>query len=144
VILEELAMAGDDPVDVAHEQIATAVLGEHPLGRPIGGTPATIRAVPREAVLAHYRRTYVPGELVVTAAGAVDHDELCRQVLAAVRAGGWQLDPAGTPVERRSTGAAELPAAGRALTLRRSTEQSNVILGCPGLTARDERRWALS
>jgi len=144
VILEELAMAGDDPVDVAHEQFATAVLGPHPLGRPIGGTPATIRGVPREAVLEHYRRTYVPSELVVTAAGAVDHDELCRQVLEAVRAGGWELDPAGVPAERRSAGDDALPTEGRALTLHRTTEQANVILGCQGLPAGDDRRWALS
>lgn len=144
VILEELAMAGDDPVDVAHEQFATAVLGPHPLGRPIGGTPATIREVPREAVLEHYRRTYVPNELVVTAAGAVDHDTLCRQVLEAVQAGGWTLDPAASPAARRSAGAEELPTEGRSLTVRRTTEQSNVILGCQGLPARDERRWALS
>src|SRR5690606_33887524 len=144
VILEELAMAGDDPVDVAHEQFATAVLGPHPLGRPIGGTPATIREVPREAVLEHYRRTYVPNELVVTAAGAVDHDTLCRQVLEAVQAGGWTLDPAAAPAARRSAGAEELPTEGRSLTVRRTTEQSNVILGCQGLPARDERRWALS
>ena len=39
VILEELAMNDDDPSDVAHEQFAAAVLGRHPLGRPIGGTP---------------------------------------------------------------------------------------------------------
>ena len=144
VILEELAMAGDDPVDVVHEQFATAVLGPHPLGRPIGGTPETIRAVPRAAVVDHYRRTYVPSELVVTAAGAVDHDELCRQVLDAVRAGGWELDPAAQPVERRSAGSDALPDVGRTLTVRRTTEQANVILGCQGLTARDERRWTLS
>ncbi len=144
VILEELAMAGDDPVDVVHEQFATAVLGPHPLGRPIGGTPETIRALPREAVLGHYQRTYVPSELVVTAAGAVDHDALCRQVLDAVRAGGWQLDAAAAPVARRTAAGAALPDSGRSLTLRRSTEQANVILGCQGLTARDERRWALS
>lgn len=144
VILEELAMAGDDPVDVVHEQFATAVLGPHPLGRPIGGTPETIRKVPREAVVGHYQRTYVPGELVVTAAGAVDHDELCRQVLEAVQAGGWELDPSAAPVARRAARDDAPPDSGRSLTLRRTTEQANVILGCQGLTARDDRRWALS
>ena len=39
VILEELSMAGDDPADVANERFFEAVLGEHPLGRPIGGRP---------------------------------------------------------------------------------------------------------
>src|SRR5699024_3480991 len=75
---------------------------------------------------------------------AVDHDALCRQVLDAVRAGGWQLDPAATSVPRRAADGADLPTGGRAMTLRRTTEQANVILGCQGLPAGDERRWALS
>ncbi|WP_434056396.1 M16 family metallopeptidase [Georgenia sunbinii] len=149
VILEELAMAGDDPIDVVHEQFAAAVLGPHPLGRPIGGTPASIRAVPHGAVVEHYRRTYVPDELVITAAGAIDHDALCQQVLDAVRAAGWQLDDGAAPVARRGAvgalgRAGDLPTAGRALTIERPTEQANVILGCQGLSAADERRWVLS
>lgn len=94
VILEELAAAEDDPSDVAHEAFATAVLGEHPLGRPIGGTPETIRAVPRSAVMEHYRATYHSASLVVTAAGSVEHDEVCAQVMEAVERGGLG-DPVG-------------------------------------------------
>ncbi|UNX55923.1 insulinase family protein [Georgenia sp. TF02-10] len=165
VILEELAMNEDDPTDVAHERFTTAVLGDHPLGRPIGGTPDTIRAVPRDAVLEHYRSTYTPRELVVTAAGSVDHDALCAQVLAAVRAGGWHLDPAAVPAERRlgavdahrrgvmpGSGAvvlpgpesALLPERGTTTTVRRPTEQANVLLGGRGIPAGDERRYVLS
>jgi len=166
VILEELAMNDDDPVDVAHERFSLAVLGDHPLGRPIGGTADTIRAVPREAVLRHYHRTYVPSELVVTAAGSVDHYDLCEQVLAAVRRGGWTLDPAALPAERRlgavaarargvdvpGSGAvvvpgpesALLPAHGSTVTVERPTEQANVLLGGPGIAAGDERRYTLS
>ncbi|MFD1504177.1 insulinase family protein [Georgenia yuyongxinii] len=165
VILEELAMNDDDPVDVAHERFTTAVLGAHPLGRPIGGTPETIRAVPREAVVEHYRRTYVPRELVVTAAGSVDHDALCEQVLRAVQEGGWALDADAVPAERRvgaavagargvppGSGAvivpgpetALLPQQGSAVTVQRPTEQANVLLGGPGIAAGDERRYVLS
>ena len=50
VILEELSMAGDDPADVANERFFEAVLGEHPLGRPIGGDPEAIRSATRAAV----------------------------------------------------------------------------------------------
>jgi predicted Zn-dependent peptidase len=145
VILEELAMNDDDPSDVAHEQFAAAVLGGHPLGRPIGGTPDTIRAVPRDAVAAHYAEHYGPATLVLTAAGSVDHDALCAQVLAAARAGGWALEPDGEPIGRRSTTATEpIPTEGTELTIHRSTEQANVILGGPGLAATDERRFMLS
>ncbi len=69
-------MNDDDPADVVHERFAEAVLGAHPLGRPIGGTPETIAAVGRDA-----RRRPLPPALpapglVVTAAGGIDHDEI--------------------------------------------------------------------
>ncbi|SFK35595.1 pitrilysin family protein [Cellulomonas sp. KH9] len=143
VILEELAMNDDDPSDVAHEQFATAVFGDTPLGRPIGGTPQTIRSVPRDAVWEHYREHYRPETLVVTAAGGVDHDALCAQVEAALRTGGWELGATDVPAGRR-VGATSAPTAGAELTIRRTTEQANVIVGGTCLNATDERRFVLS
>lgn len=143
VILEELAMADDDPTDVVHEAFATAVLGDHPLGRPIGGTPATIGAVPREAVWEHYQRTYRSEELLVTAAGAVEHDALCELVATATREGGWTLQAGAEPAPRRRGGHVPLTP-GVAATVRRTTEQSNVLIGGRGIPAGDERRFALS
>src|SRR5690625_2306890 len=142
VILEELAMSYDDPTDVAHEQFAAAVFGAHPLGRPIGGTPETIQALPRGAVVEHYQQNYRSDELVITAAGNVDHDDVCARVLAAVRAGGWDTDPDAVPVPRRSPdllNAALIPATGTATWLQRPTEQANVLLGGPGITSQDPR-----
>jgi predicted Zn-dependent peptidase len=144
VILEELAMNDDDPSDVAHEQFAAVVLGDHPLGRPIGGTPATIRAVPRDAVWAHYREHYAPGSLVVTAAGGVDHDALCDQLSHALSAGGWPLAPGAAPEPRRITSDAWVPQDGAEVVVSRATEQANVIVGGVGITATDERRYAMS
>ncbi|HWJ85498.1 MAG TPA: pitrilysin family protein [Cellulomonas sp.] len=149
VILEELAMNDDDPSDVAHEQFAALVLGEHPLGRPIGGTPESIRAVPRDAVWEHYRWHYQPATLVVSAAGGVDHDALVEQVGSALVDGGWDLG-SGTPRGRRApalgvpAGTAGIPAAGVERTIRRHTEQANVIVGGTSLTATDPRRFTLS
>jgi predicted Zn-dependent peptidase len=145
VILEELAMNDDDPSDVVHERFATVVLGEHPLGRPIGGTPDTIRAVPRDAVWEHYRQHYRPATLVVTAAGNVDHDALAAQVERAVLDGGWTLADGEAPAPRRGAADALPVTAGAAeITVRRSTEQGNVIVGGTGLTATDPRRFTLS
>lgn len=145
VILEELAMNEDDPTDVAHERFAGVVFGEHALGRPIGGTPETINAVPRDAVLDHYHRTYRPAELVITAAGGVDHDALCAQVLDALQVGGWPLTTGSLPAPRRGAGEiASIPTVGSALTVNRPTEQANVLLGGLGLVASDERRLTLS
>lgn len=147
VILEELAMNDDDPTDVVHERFAELVYGAHPLGRPIGGTAESITAVPREAVWEHYRQQYRPDTLVVTAAGGVDHDELCRWVLAALEQGGWSLDPAGRPAPRRQvagSGPSMTRTGSPARTVARPSEQANVVLGCPGLVASDGRRFVLS
>src|SRR4051812_27463285 len=97
VILEELAMAEDDPSDLVGERLFEAVLGAHPLGRPVGGTPDTIRAVTRDAVWEHYEASYRPNDLVVSAAGAVDHDTLVAAVTAALDASGWDLSIARAP-----------------------------------------------
>lgn len=150
VILEELAMNDDDPSDVVHERFAQIVLGDHPLGRPIGGTPDTIRAVGRDDVVAHYREHYRPDGLVVTAAGGLDHDAVCAAVQSELRRSGWALEDGSSPLARR-TSTADLPGelppgadAGSVLVVDRRTEQAHVILGCTALTATSERRYAMS
>lgn len=140
VILEELAMADDDPGDVAGERFFEAVFGEHPLGRPIGGSPDSIAAVSRAAVWEHYRANYNPRDLVITAAGAVDHDRLVAVAVDALAAAGWQLDVEALPVARREP-ATELIERGSPLALvNRPLEQVNLYLGSLGLAAADERR----
>lgn len=140
VILEELAMADDDPADVAHERFSEAVHGSHPVGRPIGGTPAIIKAVTREAVWEHYKQHYVPEGLVITAAGGVDHDELCAWVLESLDAGGWALDPAAVPLGRRDPLAPVAAHLTPRVDIARDIEQSHIVIGCEGLRAADQRR----
>lgn len=144
VILEEIAMDGDDPTDVAHEKFVAAVLGSHALGRPIGGTPEAIRGISRDSVLTHYRRFYRSDELVVTAAGGLEHEAVCEQVLSALHSAGWQLDPGQVPVPRRSVN--PVPIAGQAglQVIKRQVEQANIIVGCPSIRATDERRFVMS
>ena len=144
VILEELSMAEDDPADVANERFFEAVLGDHPLGRPIGGSPATIEAATREAVWNHYRANYRPQDLVVTAAGAVDHDELVGSVTAALESAGWDLSVPATPVERRPAEASAITRGSELVVVDRQLEQVNMFLGVPGLIATDDRRMTMS
>lgn len=140
VILEELAMAEDDPADVAQERFFEAVLGDHALGRPIGGNPETIRAASRDAVVSHYRANYRPNDLVITAAGSLDHDALVARVISTLEAAGWDLSDPATPVARRSTSLASITR-GQALTvIDRPMEQANIMLGVPGIITTDERR----
>ncbi|WP_440710966.1 M16 family metallopeptidase [Herbiconiux sp. YIM B11900] len=144
VILEELAMAEDDPGDVVGERLFEAVLGGHPLGRPVGGTPEAIRAVTRDAVWEHYLASYRPNDLVVTAAGAVDHDVIVQQVTAALSASTWDLDLPATPRSRRPLAALEgssVPAAGQPVSItQKPTEQASIMVGMPGIVASDDRR----
>ncbi|MFM6973705.1 MAG: M16 family metallopeptidase [Agromyces sp.] len=143
VILEELAMADDDPGDVANERFYQAVLGGHPLGRPIGGTPATIQAVTRDAVWEHYQHWYGPSSLVITVAGAVDHDELVQLAGDALTRAGWNLDAAGSPLARRPVqpGLADLLTPS---VMTRPLEQVNLFLGTHALVASDPRRFVTS
>jgi len=143
VILEELAMADDDPTDVTSERFFEAVLGTHSLARPIGGSQETIAAATRSAVWTHYRENYEARDLVITAAGAVDHDELVALVTQALRAAGWDLTVEGRPVERRVTVVERIEQASPLVVVPRPLEQANIIAGVIGLAATDERRFTL-
>ena len=157
-ILEEIAMAADDLTDVANERFFEEVLGEHPLGRPIGGSPETIREAQRDDVDRHYRDRYDPSTLVVTAAGAVDHDRLLDQVIAALNLSPeerWHTDRAVSPVRREQfTDATSIPqrgtageigsasASARVSLFQRQSEQINLMIGTPGIRNGDPRRFA--
>lgn len=145
VIVSELADAADDPQDVAQEAFARAAFGDDtPLGRPIGGTAATVTAVPRDAVWEHYRRTYASDSLVVAVAGAVDHDEVCERVAADLAAGGWDADPLAVPRPRRFETEPVVDLDVHDVEIVRDAEQCHVYLACQGIPVRDERRWTMS
>ncbi|MBB3021796.1 insulinase family protein [Helcobacillus massiliensis] len=146
VILEELAMAEDDPTDVGFEAVMADVLGpDTALGRPVGGTPETVMAVGLENVRDHYREHYAPERLLVTAVGDVDHVQVRELVLAAVSAGGWSLADGALPTPMRSTTAHRMPPEKRSMReLRRDTEQTHVFIGGPSITAVDDRRQAMT
>ncbi|MFM6939659.1 MAG: M16 family metallopeptidase, partial [Rhodoluna sp.] len=143
VILEELAMNDDDPEDVAHEAFCEAVLGEHALGRPIGGTPETIKAVTRDAVWEYYKNNYRPQDLVVAAAGGVNHDALIKQVENALGEAGWDLSAKAEPVARRVLGQSEILRGSALKVIKRPTQQANVLVGVQGLIANDPQRFAM-
>jgi predicted Zn-dependent peptidase len=144
VILEELAMNDDDPSDVAHERFSEAVLGSHPLGRPIGGTPSSIEAIDRDHIAGHYGEHYVGPGLVFTAAGSLDHDLLCRIIVDELSRDGVRLGPDADPLPRRAFGAAAIEGRTEPVVIRRPTEQANVLLGTTALTSTDDRRYAMS
>ncbi len=141
VILEEIAMNDDDPSDTAHEAFAAKLFGDTPLGRPILGTVDWINAITREQIAEHYAARYLPPDLVVAAAGNIDHGivvDLVRRAFGPALAG--QADPA-TP---RVGGPPPVAVTGTGVRLvSRGIEQANLVLGCEGLSRTDERRFAL-
>ena len=153
VILEELAMAEDDPNDVGYETFLADVLGpDTPLGRPVGGTVGSVSALGIQDVRDHFIEHYRPDNLVVTAVGDIDHDQLAGLLQAGLRRGGWTLEEGAAPTRRlRSEGPPD--AAGQAAVdvasltphrLLRPAEQNHIYLGGRGLTALSEDRHALS
>jgi predicted Zn-dependent peptidase len=142
VILEEIAMRDDDPGDLVHEEFADAMYGATPLGRPILGTVETIEAITPRAIRAFYRNRYTPQNMVVSAAGNVDHATVVRLVRRAFDAAGM-VGGDELPALHR-TGAFRTRGAGDVRVLTKTTEQANVVLGVPGLARDDDRRFALA
>ncbi|MDQ1618130.1 MAG: hypothetical protein QOE19_699 [Actinomycetota bacterium] len=141
VILEEIAMHDDDPTDMVHDQFAQVLFGDGPLGRPVLGTVESIERIGRSAISGYYKRRYQPQDMVVAVAGNVEHAAVVRLVRKAFdKAGldGVQAAPAPPRIGNRP------PAGiGGVRVVRRTTEQANVVLGTPGMSRRDDRRFAL-
>src|SRR4029077_18109889 len=76
VVLEEIAMYEDTPQELVHDLFSEAVFGNHPLGRPVIGTAEVISTVSRRALSAHHRTAYAGGNVVIAAAGNIEHDRL--------------------------------------------------------------------
>jgi predicted Zn-dependent peptidase len=140
VILEEIAMYEDEPADLIHDVFTRQLFGDTPLGRPILGTTDTIQQLPRAAIRRFYRSRYRPPNIVVAAAGHLDHDLVVRHVRRAFAA---HLDP--------MQGVAD-PRSGRRVRVTepdvhivpRASEQANLILGVPGIARNDPRRYAMA
>ncbi len=136
VILEEIAMYEDDPQEKVFDLFGEAVFGEHPLGRAIIGRAEVIAQTPADEIGHFHAARYRPENIVIAAAGAIEHDafvELAARAVAA--AAGDGAAPSAPPA----------PAIGapRRRFERKDTEQYHVCLGGPGLPRYDERRFAL-
>ncbi|GAB2467970.1 M16 family metallopeptidase [Jatrophihabitans fulvus] len=141
VVLEEISMRDDDPGDLVHDEFASALLGDTPLGRPILGTVESIGALTRRQIAGYYHRRYTTDAMVVAVAGNVEHAEVVRLVR---RVFGGRLDAArGQQLPRPSGRAVSTRPVEAVRVIGDDTEQANLVLGGHGLSRHDERRWAL-
>jgi len=133
VILEELAMADDDPSDVTSERFFEAVLGEHPLGRPILGTAQSVAALDQATLRRYFSTTYVASNFVVVAVGNLDHDRvqaLLERALASI--------PHNGPDAEQSP-----PIVASSVQIRKKElEQSHVVFGTAALPQHHPERYA--
>jgi len=140
VVLEEIAMYEDDPQDRVFDLLGRAIFDSHPLGRPVIGTAAVVGAVTREQLQAFHRERYLPGAIVIAAAGSIDHDALVAMTEAAAAA----RDRTGADAAAGRGVVAEAPAfVPRVRFLEKDTEQYHLCVGGPGIARDDERRFAL-
>ncbi|MDQ6915709.1 MAG: insulinase family protein [Actinomycetota bacterium] len=134
VVLEEIAMYEDDPQDKVFDVLGEAVFGDHPLGRAIIGRKEVIANSPLAEIRRFHDGRYLPSNVVVAAAGSIDHDELVAAVERWLPRGSGTVPEPGPPPEPRGP---------RVRFERKDTEQYHVCLGGPGISREDERRFAL-
>ena len=139
VVLEEIAMYDDAPQDLVHDLIAEAVFGDHPLGRPVIGTAEVISSIPREAIAGYHDAMYTPANIVVAAAGNIEHDQVVELVGRALEGRNGDLGSTGNLRPPLVT-----PPPPNLRFQRKDTEQYHVCLGAPGISRSDRRRFAAS
>jgi predicted Zn-dependent peptidase len=135
VVLEEIAMYEDEPSDRVHDYLADAVFGDTPLGRRILGRADVIANIPVPDIAAYHDSRYTARNIVVAAAGNLDHDHLVEL------AEGLRADPdreigPPDPVEPLRGGRLEFAS--------KDTEQYHICFGAPGINRADERRFTLA
>jgi predicted Zn-dependent peptidase len=132
VIAQEIAEAADTPDDQVFELAQAAAFPEQPLGRPILGSTASLAAADPAALEAWRAALYAPDRLVVSAAGAIDEDELL--ALAERLFGAAAAPAAQAPAPARFGGGAAFE--------RRRLEQAHVVFMLPGPSLLDPDYWA--
>jgi predicted Zn-dependent peptidase len=134
VILEELKMEVDNPEYLLHDLFSSNFYKDHPLGKPIIGTKDTVRAFDRQMIQDYYQRYYSPSNILITAAGNLNHErlvEVARGHFEDLRMNGT-LSPEVAPV----------PHARLVFRNKTSLEQTHLYMGVPAYPFSHELRFA--
>ena len=133
VVQQEIHMVEDTPDEYIHDFFEEIFWDHHPLGLPVLGTKGSVQGFTREALLEFFQKNYRGGQLVLTAAGRLEHEglvELVRGsfgVMAGFQEGVQERVP--TPSSRRAC-------------TERDLGQAHLIIGTPAPSSIDPRRFA--
>jgi predicted Zn-dependent peptidase len=136
VILEEMKMVEDTPDELLGELFNAAYFPNHPLGRPIEGTRETISSFNHEAIAAYHASDFSPSNLVVAAAGNVEHEQLVELVNKSF--------PNSNGASAVLVEEAPKPATPILIEQKKELEQAHLIIAAPWPDAKSSDRYAAS
>jgi predicted Zn-dependent peptidase len=137
VIVEEIRMVEDSPEELVYDLFSQHFYPKHPLGRPIQGTEATVRGLSRRRLLSFFHGSYLPKNLLIVAAGNLEHEKLRRLVR-----GSFGSMESGTMRRKKAT----RPRVRGGLVSRhkKELEQLHVLMGLPAYPENFRDRYPLS
>ncbi|MBI2955899.1 MAG: insulinase family protein [Acidobacteria bacterium] len=136
VILEEMKMDEDNPDYLVHEIFLQNFWRNHPIGRPILGTRETLGGFHHDLVEGFFRRWYVPNQMLITAAGQLEHERFVEMV-----------ERKFSHLRPQADGYRDwTPTPEAAITTRRKQElkQVHLCLGVPSYPLPHEQRYAVA
>jgi len=135
VVLEEINLHEDSPDERIHDLFASSLWPIHPLGKPILGHVETVGNFSADDVLGFYKQEYIPNNLVVAAAGNIDHDKMVDLVKQH-----FEGEIGKRPVRKEFVPHVEK----KIDVYTKKTEQAHICLGTEAISSRDDRRYILS
>jgi predicted Zn-dependent peptidase len=134
VIMEEIKMDEDSPDYLVHEIFTQNFWKDHPLGKPILGTKETVRRFEQPLLFDYYNTRFVPGNLIISAAGHIDHQhfvDLVKQRFAQLTAGKNGFHESKPEITPRIV-----------MRNKKSLEQVQICVGVPAFPIAHEKRYA--
>lgn len=138
VIIEEMKMIDDSPEEYLGEIFSEAFFPDHPLGRSIAGTPSSVKSFNREVTRNYQQSVFTPANLVIAAAGNVDHEEISKLASADFAS----ITDEHSLVTTSSDDRPPITATPFFVKNRPDLQQAHLIIATPFTAATDERRYA--
>ena len=132
VILQEIAMSEDSHEEFVYDVFYEEVYGKHPLGRSILGTPKSIALMKQNQVMEYYKKNYTGKNIIISAAGCLDHVELMAGVEKRLGA------KKSATIKTKRTVPRWLK---RRHVVEKQAEQMHMLLGFPTASFKDKHRF---